>query len=203
MGKLFTFCDCLLNPRVGEPDGLPSMGSHRVGHDWSDLAAAAAARRMSAIALKLKIDTSPREKKEQELWVKLYPDKYLLCHLWKQESDGYSWLYSLEDNSWEKGIASRELLIFFLWDFAEVLVAHLCPTLCNPMDCSLPGSSVHGVLQARIQEWVVILFSRGSSQHRDQIQVSCIAGRFFTIRATRKALKREVKSWSDFYVSRF
>ena len=45
---------------------------------------------------------------------------------------------------------------------------HLCPTLCNLMDCSLPGSSVHGILQARILEWVAISFSRGSSQPRDE-----------------------------------
>ena len=49
------------------------------------------------------------------------------------------------------------------------------------MDCSPPGSSVHEILQARILEWVAIPFSRGSSQPRDQTQVSCIAGRFFTI----------------------
>ena len=49
-----------------------------------------------------------------------------------------------------------------------------------PMDCSSPGSSVHGILQARILEWVVIPFSRGSSQPRDQDQVSCTAGRFST-----------------------
>ena len=43
----------------------------------------------------------------------------------------------------------------------KVLVAQLCPTLCDPMDCSLPGSSVHGILQARILEWVVVPSSRG------------------------------------------
>ena len=48
-----------------------------------------------------------------------------------------------------------------------VLVAELCPTLCDPMDCSSPGSSVHGILQARILEWVAFPFSRGSSQPRD------------------------------------
>ena len=56
-----------------------------------------------------------------------------------------------------------------------------CVQLCNPMDCSPPGSSVHGILQARILEWVAISFYRGSSQSRDWSQVSCIAGRFFTI----------------------
>ena len=61
-----------------------------------------------------------------------------------------------------------------------VLVAQLCPTLCDPMDYSLPGSCVNETLQARIVEWIAILFSRGSSQSRDQTQVSCIAGGFFT-----------------------
>ena len=49
----------------------------------------------------------------------------------------------------------------------DVLVAHSCLTLCSPMDYSLPGSSIHGVLQARILEWVAIPFSRGSSQPRN------------------------------------
>ena len=62
-------------------------------------------------------------------------------------------------------------------------VSQSCPTLCNPKDCS---SSVHGILQARILEWVAIPFFRESSWPRDQTQVSLIAGRFFTIWATRK-----------------
>ena len=60
----------------------------------------------------------------------------------------------------------------------NMLVAQACP-LCDPMDCSPPGSSVHGIPQAGILEWVAISFSRGSSQPRDQTQGSCIAGRFF------------------------
>ena len=55
------------------------------------------------------------------------------------------------------------------------LVAQLCPTLCDPMDSSLPGSSVHWILQAGILEWVAISFSRGYSRPRDQTQVPCIA----------------------------
>ena len=55
------------------------------------------------------------------------------------------------------------------------------------MDCSLPGFSVHGLFQARVLEWVVISFSMGSSWPRDQTQVSCIAGRRFTLWATREA----------------
>ena len=60
--------------------------------------------------------------------------------------------------------------------------------LDDPMDCSLPGSSVHGILQARILEWVAIPFSRGSFQPKDPTRVSCIAGRFFTVWVTREAL---------------
>ena len=67
------------------------------------------------------------------------------------------------------------------------LVAQLCPTLCDPMDCSPPGSSVHGILQARRLEWVAMPSSRGSSQPRDRTQVSRIAGGFFTVWATRGA----------------
>ena len=62
------------------------------------------------------------------------------------------------------------------------------PAPWDPMDCNLPGSSVHEILQARILEWVTIPFSRRSSQPRDQTWVSCIADRFFTIWATREAL---------------
>ena len=73
------------------------------------------------------------------------------------------------------------------WWKWEVLVTQSCPTLCNPMDCRLSGPFVHGILQARILEWVAIPFPRGSSPPRDGNWVSCIAGRFFTIWATREA----------------
>ena len=59
--------------------------------------------------------------------------------------------------------------------------------LCDPMDCNLPGFSVHGIFQARVLEWVTISFCRGSSWPKDQTQVSCIAGRRFTLWATREA----------------
>ena len=64
----------------------------------------------------------------------------------------------------------------YIWKM-KVLFAQLCPTLCDPMDCIPPGSSVHGILQARILEWVVISFSRGSSQPKDRTCVSCIGKR--------------------------
>ena len=71
----------------------------------------------------------------------------------------------------------------------NVLVSDCCyevkelshSVMSNPMDCSLAGSSVHGIFQARILEWVVILFSRKSFQPKDLTQVSCTAGRLFTI----------------------
>jgi len=74
-----------------------------------------------------------------------------------------------------------------LFKWKKVKVAQWYLTLCNPMDCSLPASSVHGISQTRILEWVAVSFSRGSSRPRDWTRVSCIAGRFFTVRATREA----------------
>ena len=75
---------------------------------------------------------------------------------------------------------------FWMIKNVNVLVTQSCQTLWDPMDCSPPGSSVHGILQARILEWVAIPFSRGSSWPRDRTQVPCIASRFFTVWATRE-----------------
>ena len=68
----------------------------------------------------------------------------------------------------------------------NVKVAQLCPTLWDPMKCSQAVSSVRGILQARILEWVAIPFSRGSSQPQDQTRVSCFVGRLLTIWATQR-----------------
>ena len=70
-------------------------------------------------------------------------------------------------------------------DESESEVTQSCLTLCDPVDP--PGSSIHGILQARILEWVAISFSRGSSQPKDWTQVSHIAGRHFNLWATREA----------------
>ena len=102
-------------PGTEEPGGLPSVGLHRVRHNWRDLAAEA-------------------------------------VHEFESEN------ISLQS----------------------------CLTLCDSMDCSRPGSSVNGILQAGILEWVALSFSRGSSWPRDQTRVSCIVGRFFTIWGTRE-----------------
>ena len=70
--------------------------------------------------------------------------------------------------------------------YVSMSVAQTCLTRCDPMDCSPSGCSVHGILQARILEWVRIPFSRGNSWPRDWTWVSHTAGRFFTIWATGK-----------------
>ena len=75
----------------------------------------------------------------------------------------------------------------FIFSTLCVLVAQLCPTLWDPMDCSLPDSSVHGILQARILDWVTIPFFRVSFWLKYSTRVSLISGRFFTIWANREA----------------
>ena len=76
---------------------------------------------------------------------------------------------------------SQVISIIFL------LVPQMCPTICDPVDCSPPGSSVHGIFQARVLEWVAISFSRESSWPRAQTWVSCTASRVFTTWAIREA----------------
>ena len=127
------------------------------------------------------------------------------CHLWKLRRLGLR-SSELSDSQWQKEkwkcslLSCIQLFVtpcivacqaplsmgFSRQENWSKLVAQWCVTLCNPMDCSLSGSSVHGILQARILEWVAIPFSRGTSRLRDWTQVSCIAGRFFTIWATRE-----------------
>ena len=94
--------------------------------------------------------------------------------IWAGERQGGSSLY---DDGWLSESESE--------------VAQSCLTLCDPVDCSLPGSSLHGILQARVLEWVAMPFSRGSSQP----WVSCIAGRHFNLWATREAQRIVLFSW--------
>ena len=89
------------------------------------------------------------------------------------------------------------LLSLFKWHFVistsgpfyllKVKVAQSCPTLCDPIDCSPQGSSVHGILQATILKWVAVPFSKESSQPRDWTHISHTAGRFFIVWATSEA----------------
>ena len=85
----------------------------------------------------------------------------------------YSYVYSLQCHWYSE---------------SESEVAQSCLTLCDPMDCSLPGSSVHGIFQAIVLEWIAVSFSKGSSQPRDQTLVSRIVDRRFAIWATREVL---------------
>ena len=94
----------------------------------------------------------------------------------------------------ETDIPSVSLALFNLG--YNLLVAQSWSILCNPMICSLPGSSIHGILQARILKWVDIPFSRGSSQPRDRTQVSCTAGKFFTVWATGKAPNKSQRQYT-------
>ena len=80
------------------------------------------------------------------------------------------------------------IMIGIVMNLLIVLVAQSCLTVCDPMGCSLPGSSVHGILQARILEWVAMPFSRGSFWHRKQTQVTWIVNRFFTVWAIREVM---------------
>ena len=91
------------------------------------------------------------------------------------------------DSCWDPWSQGRELGMGWSWVLqdqkrSECVSSQLCPALRDLLDCSLPSSSVHGIFQARILEWVAIPFSRGSSQPRDRTQVSHIAG-FTTLQA--------------------
>ena len=99
------------------------------------------------------------------------------------------WLRELVIDREARCVAVHGVAKSWTWlsSWTEMNWTELCPTLWDPMGFSLTGSSVHGILQVRILEWVAILFSRGSSWPRDQTRVSCTAGRFLTVRATREA----------------
>ena len=95
----------------------------------------------------------------------------LRTHACTLEKEGYLIAHSVLTGS--GALSSQRMCVC-------VLVAQSCPTLCDPMDCSPPGSSVHEIFQARVLESVAISYSRGSSQPRNRTRVSCTAGRSFT-----------------------
>ena len=86
----------------------------------------------------------------------------------------------------EKGDNNRRNTLRWSKVKSESEVTQSGPTLCDPMGCSLPGSPVHGIFQARVLEWVAISFFRGSSRPRDQTWVSRIGGKRFTVGTTRE-----------------
>ena len=89
---------------------------------------------------------------------------------------------------------TRTLLLF------HCLIVKSCPTLCDPMICGPPGSSVHGISQASILEWVAISFCKGSFQPRDQIRVPCIGRQIFYCWVTREALTRILLSNKKWWI---
>ena len=193
-----------------------SMGSQSVGHDW---------------ATKLKAHFPHLQWKDPLTWP-------MGTELHQMFSSIFGILYATHSKAWNWAMVNRNWNIlqkYIKWtDMRKwpiqhsfigccCLVAMLCPTLCNPMDCStpglfvlhyflefaqkwkwkllspvwlfatpvdcsLPGSSLHGILQARILEWVAFPFSSGSSRPRNETRVSCIAGWFFTNWTLREAL---------------
>ena len=140
-----------------------------------------------------------------------------LSKLWEIEKDweasqaavhgvakSWTWLSDWTELAWNVPLVSliflkRSLVFPTLWSevkWSEVKwseVTQSCPTLCDPMDCSLPGSSVHGIFQAIVLEWIAISFSgdlpNPGIKPRDQTRVSCTVDRRFTIWATREATK--------------
>ena len=98
------------------------------------------------------------------------------------------------------------LIRFFSWCYSSLssvccccLVTKSCLTCWDPVDSSLPGSSVHGISQARILGWVAISFSKGSSLPRDLIRVSCIGSRFFTTEPPGKQSHKSLLFLNTFF----
>ena len=172
-------------PRSKEPDSQESMGSQRVRHDW--LHAHTIPKTVLTIAEHNESSNILWEEKDTVFIVhSLFPKdlaekRYLplLAAILAQPSGsvGFSQKFALDVAVYP--LPSMEGLC--------VLVPLLCPTPCDSVCCSPPGSSVHGIFQARILEWFAIFFSRGSSLPRDQTQVSCTTSRFFTDWATKEA----------------
>ena len=145
-------------PWTVEPGRLQSMGLRRLQHNWeTNTFTHFCGRQVGISRIRIQVQGG------------LFPNPLCLTLVYAQNGNPSAidqWLPNVK---------------------VKMLVAQSCPTLVTCMDYSLPGSSVHGISQARILEWVAIPFSKVSSWPMDWIQVFCIAGRFFTIWATREA----------------
>ena len=145
---------------------------------------------------------------------KVSDTRYHLCEVWTESQTGISLHHYGNSASRRKATTRKEnthllpqsqppSFLLHWWDRNECatqgLVTHIndvtpkwgcktCPTLCNPMDWSLPGFSVHEIFKARVPEWVASSFSKGSSRPRDRTWVSRIMGRRFTLCATREVV---------------
>ena len=154
-------------PGTAEPGGLPSMGSHRVWHDWSDLAAAAACVSTADTTYLYQLSLSP----SPSLSLSLPP------------THPFSLPPSLPSPPTDLQLLSSLSTSIFLCKLMKHQSLHencvhtqslSCVWLCNPIDCSLPDSSVHEISQARILERVAISSSRGSTWAEDHTCISCI-----------------------------
>jgi len=171
-------------PGMEEPGGLPSMGLHRVRHNWSDLAAVAAAEfhhmEISGVGcyhLKVTIqDFTHKVAGSQRQWKSI--TKTSQFHHKKEQKDNcYCLVTSVVSDSvwphrrqptrlprpWDSPGKNTGVGCHFLLQCMKVKseseVAQSYPTLSDPMDCSLPGSSIHGIFQAKVLEWGAIAFS--------------------------------------------
>ena len=164
-------------PRTEESGGLQSMGSWRIRHNW---VTKHTYTHILNIYSELLCDSAWGSQRDK-CTVMFTEALFSIAKRWKQPKCPFR---GMDKQSMVLSIQGLRMNTEDL--VKQVLAAQLCPTLWDPVDCSPPGSSVHEILQVRILEWDVIPFSRGSSQPRDRTQVSCIAGRFFTVWATRE-----------------
>ena len=133
-------------PGTGEPGGLPSMGSHRVRHDWSDLAAATTATYSSSFGTLRNYLASIMHGHSVYYCPPLNSSKFNQILSFKTLN------LEVLDVGTEKSIRKN----MFIWSCIHASKSlQSCPTLCDPIDCSPPGSSVHGILQARDRKSVV------------------------------------------------
>ena len=122
---------------------------------------------------------------------------------WHHQPYGHEFEYALGVGDGQGSLACcspwvhRELDTTEQMNWTELKVTQLSTTLCEPMDCSPPGSTLHGILRERILERVAVPFSRGSSPPRDLTWVSCIAGRFFTIWSCKVPLLSAPYRWGN------
>ena len=122
----------------------------------------------------------------------------------KHRNQGWCWCRFKSWSSQLIRISGDLVILFFLVQRGSCYsVAQLCPTLWNPMDCSMPGSSIHGISQARILEWVAISPFRGSSKPRDRSGIPCLEGGLFTTEPLGKPTERKISLQTEVFLTWF